>query len=157
MANQTVDKIRVLVVDDYPLFREGLRLLLATSDDVEVAGEAGDGREALALLETLRPDVVLMDIAMPTMSGLEAAPRMRKDYPDVRLLILSQHKECEYVVSMLNAGVAGYIPKLAPASELLSAIRAVHRGQMYLHPSVSSCISTSMTWFQREKEGKSAV
>lgn len=130
-------KIRVLLVDDHPLFREALRSLLATSNDVEVVGEASNGQEALEQLNALEPDVVLMDISMPVMGGLEAARRMRREKPNVRLLVVSQHKESEYVVSMLGAGVAGFIPKTAPASDLLAAIKTVYAGQAYLHSSIS--------------------
>ena len=136
-TGQTVSKIRVLLVDDHPLFREALRLLLATSNDVEVVGEASNGQEALEQLNVLEPDVVLMDISMPVMGGPEAARRMRRENPNVRLLVVSQHKESEYVVSMLGAGAAGFIPKTAPASDLLAAIKTVYGGQAYLHSSIS--------------------
>ena len=135
-----MSKIRVLLVDDHPLFREALRLLLATSNDVEVVGEASNGQEALEQLNVLEPDVVLMDISMPVMGGPEAARRMRRENPNVRLLVVSQHKESEYVVSMLGAGAAGFIPKTAPASDLLAAIKTVYGGQAYLHSSISDSV-----------------
>jgi DNA-binding NarL/FixJ family response regulator len=113
---------------------------LATSNDVEVVGEASNGQEALEQLNVLEPDVVLMDISMPVMGGLEAARRMRRENPNVRLLAVSQHKESEYVVSMLGAGVVGFIPKMAPASDLLAAIKTVYGGQVYLHSSISGSV-----------------
>lgn len=130
-------KIRVLVVDDHALLRDGICALLALHDDIEVVGEATEGREAIDKVRQLSPDVVLMDIAMPLMDGLEATRRIHKENPKAKVLILTQHDNKEYMLSSVKAGVAGFIPKRAVASELVSAIRVVHQGDSYLYPSVA--------------------
>ena len=133
-------KIRVLIVDDHAILRDGIRALLAVHDDVEVVGEAADGREAIDKACQLSPDVVLMDIAMPLMDGLEATRRIHKENPEAKILILTQHDSKEYVISSVKAGAAGCVPKRAVASELVSAVRVVHRGDSYLYPSVASAL-----------------
>jgi DNA-binding NarL/FixJ family response regulator len=133
-------KIRVLVVDDHALLRDGIRALLSVHDDIEVVGEATEGREAINLVRQLSPDVVLMDIAMPLMDGLEATRRIHKENPKVKVLILTQHDSKEYMLSSVKAGAAGCVPKRAVASELISAIRIVHQGDSYLYPSVAKVL-----------------
>ncbi len=130
-------KIRVLVVDDHALLRDGIRALLALHDDIEVVGEAAEGREAIDKVLQLSPDVVLMDIAMPLMDGLEATRRIHKENPEAKVLILTQHDNREYMLSSVKAGAAGCVPKRAVASELVSAIRVVYQGDSYLYPSVA--------------------
>ncbi len=132
--------MRVLVVDDHAILRDGIRSLLAGYDDVEVVGEAADGREAIDKARQLSPDVVLMDIAMPLMDGLEATRRIRKGNPEAKILILTQHDNKEYVIASVKAGAAGCVPKRAVASELVSAVRVVHQGDSYLYPSVASVL-----------------
>ncbi len=129
--------IRVLLADDHALVRAGIRSLLQGMDGIEVVGEASDGREAVTLCERERPDVLVVDIAMPEPNGLEVAARLRRHLPDVRVIVLSMHLNEEYVLQALRAGVAGYILKGADAGELEAAIRAVNRGQVYLTPAVS--------------------
>jgi DNA-binding NarL/FixJ family response regulator len=129
--------IRVLIADDHALVRAGLRALAASLKDVQVVGEAADGRQALALVKEHRPDVVLMDFSMPGLNGLEAAARIGKDYPEVRVLMLSAHSNEEYVCQALRAGVAGYLLKDSGTAELELAIRAVAGGQTFLSPAVS--------------------
>lgn len=133
-------EIKVLVVDDHALLRDGIRALLSIQDDIEVVGEATDGREAINLVRQLSPDVVLMDIAMPLMDGLEATRRIHKENPKVKVLILTQHDNKEYMLSSVKAGAAGCVPKRAVASELISAIRVVHQGDSYLYPSVAKVL-----------------
>ncbi len=135
-----MSKIRVFIVDDHAMFREGVRSLLSVYEDIEVTGEAANGKEALGQINELAPDVVLMDIAMPVMSGLEAARRMQKEQPNTRILILTQYEDREYLISMLRVGVKGYIPKIASASELVNAIRTVHHGESYLYPSATTAL-----------------
>ena len=130
-------KIRVLIADDHAILREGVRALLALTDDIEVVGEARDGREAVDLAGKLDPDVVLMDIAMPGLGGLEAALEMKRQGARARVLVLSQYEDREYVRRLLKAGVAGYVLKKSAGSELANAVRAAHRGGLVLDPEVA--------------------
>jgi len=132
-----VSKIRVLIADDHAIVREGVRALLALSDDIAVVGEAADGREAIEAARRLRPDVILLDIAMPGLGGLEAAVEIRKENPDARILVLSQYDDREYVRRFLKLGVSGYVLKKAAGSALTAAIRAAHQGGLVLDPDVA--------------------
>lgn len=129
--------IRVVLADDHALVRAGIRSLLGAMANVEVVGEASSGEEALALAERERPDVVLMDIAMKGITGLEAAARMREQHPAVRVVILSMHSGEEYVLQALRAGAVGYLLKDAATGELELALRTVIRGESWLSPAVS--------------------
>lgn len=128
---------RIVLADDHALVRAGLRKLLESMPDIEVVGEAEDGRAALVLVESRRPDLVLMDIAMPGLNGIEAAARLSREHPEVRALILSMHQHEDYVRQALRAGAAGYLLKEAAPVELELAIQAVLRGEIYLSPAVS--------------------
>lgn len=132
-----MDPIRVLLADDHKLVRAGIRSLLETLPDIEVVAEASDGREAIRLVEEHHPQVVLMDIAMPNMNGLEATRRLAKDFRDVPIIILSMYADEEHVYQALRAGAAGYLLKGATIEELELAIRAVARGETYLSPPIS--------------------
>jgi two-component system, NarL family, response regulator NreC len=132
-----VAKIRVVVADDHGLMREGVKALLRATDDIDVVGEAEDGDEAIREVRRLDPDVVLMDVAMPGLGGLEATLAIRKEKPDVKVLVLTQYDDREYVARFLKAGVSGYVLKKAAASELVAAIRAVHRGGLVLDPEIA--------------------
>jgi DNA-binding NarL/FixJ family response regulator len=129
--------IRVVLADDHALVRAGMRSLLGTMAQVEVVGEAASGEEALVLAERERPDVVLMDIAMKGITGLEAAARMRELHPGVRVIILSMHADEEYVLQALRAGAIGYLLKDAATGELELALRSVMRGESWFSPAVS--------------------
>lgn len=133
----TMKPIRVLLADDHVLMRAGIRSLLEKMSSVEVVGEAGNGREAVALANSLRPHVVLMDIGMKELNGLEATARITREIPGVRVLILSMHANEEYVLQALRAGAAGYILKDAATAELELAVRAMHGDKTYLSPSIS--------------------
>jgi len=135
--------IRVLLVDDHQLLRAGIRALLQGLPGIEVVGEASDGRQALELIKTHQPQVVLMDIAMPGMNGLEALARFTKESPGVRVIILSMHGTAEYVCRALQSGAAGYILKDAVVAEVELAIRAAARGETYLTPAVSKHVIDS--------------
>lgn len=129
--------IRMMLAEDHTLVRAGIRALLQNLEEVEVVAEAGDGREALRLVEMYEPDVVLMDIAMAGLNGLEATARISKTFPHVRVIILSMHANEEYVLQALRAGAVGYLLKDAGTAELELAIRAVARNETYLSPLVS--------------------
>jgi DNA-binding NarL/FixJ family response regulator len=129
--------IRVVLVDDHALVRAGMRSLLGSMESVEVVGEASSGEEALALARGAQPDVVLMDIAMKGMTGLDAASRMREANPGVRVIILSMHAGEEYVLQALRAGAVGYLLKDAATGELELALRSVMRGESWFSPAVS--------------------
>ncbi|MBI2858228.1 MAG: response regulator transcription factor [Chloroflexi bacterium] len=133
-------KIRVLVVDDHPIVRDGVCSLLGLTPDIEVIGEAASGAEVLEAVRKLMPDVVLMDTAMPIMSGLEATRRLRKEFPGVKVLAFSQYDDKEYVLPAISAGACGFISKTAAVSELALAIRSCSRGDSYLSPSVAGLL-----------------
>ncbi len=130
-------KIRVLIADDHAILREGVRALLQLHPDIEVVGDAADGTEALAQVGRLDPDVVLMDIAMPGLGGIEATLELKKLGKRAKVLILSQYDDREYVRRLLKAGVSGYVLKKSAGGELANAIRAVHRGGLVLDPEVA--------------------
>ncbi len=132
-----MQKIRVLVVDDHTIVRDGICALLSLAADIEVVGEAENGREALDKVRQLAPDVVLMDIAMPAMDGLEATRRMHKEYPQTKVLTLTQHDDREHLFSIVEAGAQGFISKTAASSEVASAIRSVYHGDSFLSPSAA--------------------
>ncbi|MFP3879843.1 MAG: response regulator [Dehalococcoidia bacterium] len=130
-------KIRVLVVDDHAIVRDGIRALLALTNDIEAVGEAIDGRQAFDMARKLMPHVVLMDIVMPVMDGLEATRRMHKEFPEIKVLALTQYTDREYVIPVIEAGASGFVSKAAASSELTAAIRSVHKGDSFLSPSIA--------------------
>jgi DNA-binding NarL/FixJ family response regulator len=129
--------IRALIADDHALVRAGIRALLERIDSVSVIAETGEGSEALHLIKELKPDVVLLDVTMPGLSGLEVLAESRKHLPDVRVIILTVHDEAEYAMQALRAGAAGFLPKSAAANELQLAIETVTRGETYVSGEVS--------------------
>jgi DNA-binding NarL/FixJ family response regulator len=135
-----MSKTRILVADDHALVREGIIALLKLHDDIEVLAEAADGRETIEKAVKLRPDIVLMDIAMPGLGGLEATVEIKKANPDIKILVLSQYDDKEYISRLLKAKVSGYILKHAVGTDLISAIRAVARGEFYLYSSITSSL-----------------
>jgi len=132
-----MSNIRILLVDDHQLVRVGMRTLLSALPDITVVGDTGDGRSALESIAALEPNIVLMDISMPGLNGLEATVRIAKEFPLSRVIILSMHANEEYVLQALRAGAAGYLVKNAAPEELELAIRAVARGETYLSPTIS--------------------
>lgn len=132
--------IKVLIVDDHTLFRAGLKALLSFQEDIQVVGEAGNGEEALKLIRCLRPDIVLLDIAMPGLDGL-AVTRQIKDYNEaIKVLILTQHENKEYLLPALKMGASGYVLKRAAADELVAAIRSLHAGKAFLDPAITEMV-----------------
>lgn len=132
--------IRLLLVDDHAVVRSGLRMLLATEDDVEIIGEAGTAAEALASAVDLKPDVILMDIGLPDKSGIEATRDIKAQFPEVAIVALTIHEDEEYFFKMLEVGASGYVPKRAAPEELLTAIRAAAHGEVYLYPSMAKLL-----------------
>ena len=147
-----MSKITVLIADDHALVREGIMAFLKHTDDIEVIAEASDGLEAIEKTKKLKPDVVLMDIAMPKLGGLEATIELKKAMPDLKILVLTQYDDKEYISRFLKAGVSGYLLKKAVGNELLYAIRAVNRGEYYLFPAVASEVVSGYLGKDRKEE-----
>jgi len=133
-------KIRILLADDHAMVRQGFRMILAAQSDMEIVGEAGNGRETVELAEQLHPDVVVMDVAMPELNGIEATRRLAVSAPRTRVLALSMYKDSVYVREILRAGARGYLLKDAIDRDLLSAVRSVASGEGYLSPAVSDAV-----------------
>ena len=132
--------IKVLLADDHTIVRKGLCSLLEGEADIEVIGEAENGREAIKLAEKLHPDIVVMDISMPCLNGLEATRQLKKHFPEIKILILTMHANEEYVFQTLQAGAEGYLVKKAAPSELVLAIREVHQDNFFLSPTISRTV-----------------
>jgi len=132
-----VDETRILLVDDHAVLRAGLRRLLEDQPDLKVCGEVGTATEAIDLAASLQPDLILLDLGMPGLGGLEALPRLRQAAPETRLLVLTMHDDQGYVREALHSGAAGYVLKKAADHELLSAIRAVLRGEVYVYSALT--------------------
>ncbi len=132
--------IKILIADDHALFREGIKAVLSAYSDLQVVGEAADGQEAIEEAKRLQPDIVLMDIAMPGLGGLEATLELKKLFPKLKILVLTQYDNREYLYRFLKAGVSGYVLKRAAGTELVNAIRAVHRGGTFLQPEMTPSV-----------------
>jgi len=132
--------IKIVLVDDHEIVRAGLRLLIQAQGDMEIVGEAENGQQAIELCPKASPDVVVMDITMPGLSGLEVTRQIKQQYPDINVLALTIHEGEQYFFEMLNAGASGYVPKRAAPTDLVAAIRAVYSGEVYLHPSVAKTL-----------------
>ena len=135
-----MNRIRVLLADDHTILRDGIRALLVDQADIEVIGEAEDGLSTVKMAAKLKPDLVIMDIAMPLLNGLEATRQIQRDYPQVKVLILTMHENEEYIRQVLAAGALGYVLKDAAAHDLLGAIRAVQRGEAVLSPAITRLV-----------------
>ena len=133
-------RIRILLADDHAVVRQGFKMILAEQADMEIVGEAGNGRETVELAEQLKPDVVVMDVAMPELNGIEATRRLGESVPHARVVALSMHKDSVYVREMLRAGARGYLLKDSVAGDLVSAVRAVASGEGYISPAVSNAV-----------------
>jgi two-component system response regulator NreC len=133
-------RVRVLVVDDHEIVREGIRMVLATDPELEVVGVASSGEEAIEKVRELEPDVVLMDIGMPGLSGFEATRRIRQSHPQTQVVALTVHDSEGYVFQMLQAGATGYVVKRAAAEDVIAAVKRAHQGEAVLHPSVAKLL-----------------
>jgi two-component system response regulator NreC len=133
-------RIRILLADDHAVVRQGFKMILAAQSDMEIVGEAANGREAVELAQQLSPDVVVMDVSMPELNGIEATRRLASSVPHARVVALSMHKDSVYVREILRAGARGYLLKDSGAADLVAAIRAVASGQSYLSPAVSNAV-----------------
>jgi DNA-binding NarL/FixJ family response regulator len=136
-----MDKIRVLLADDHTLIRSGIATLLQSTKDIQVVGEAGDGDEAVRKTGELRPDVVVIDLSMPKLSGIEATKILKRNYPETRVLVLTMHENEEYVFQILKSGASGYVLKSAGKEELSAAIRAAAKGEKFFSPRISQLMA----------------
>jgi two-component system response regulator NreC len=143
--------IRLVLIEDHEMVRAGFHMLLDAQPDMEIVGEANSGDAGLALLETLRPDVILLDVSMPGMGGAETTRRLKASYPEVRILTVTIHDNQAYMLQMLNAGVDGYLPKRAAAAELVNAVRTVYAGERYIH---ASLVGALVDGYLTRPEGK---
>ncbi len=150
-------KIRLLLVDDHAVVRSGLRMLLESETDVEIVGEAGNADEAVAALERLDLDVILMDIGLPDRSGIDAAREIKRRYPKTAVVALTIHEDKEYFFRMLEAGASGYVPKRAAPDELLTAIRAAALGEVYIYPSMAKLLVKDFLSQDREEHQSRTV
>ncbi len=144
-------KLRLLLADDHIVVRSGLRMLLQAREDIEIVGEAENGREAVEKVRALQPDVVLMDVQMPDMNGIEATRRIKQVAPNTAVLALTMHEDDQYFFEMLHAGASGYVPKRAAPDELLEAIYTVHQGNVFLYPSLATRLVQD--YLQRAESG----
>ena len=133
-------RIRILLADDHAVVRQGFKMILGAQPDMEIVGEAGNGREAVELTEQLKPDIVVMDVAMPELNGIEATRRVAASVPHARVIALSMHKDSVYVREVLRAGARGYLLKDSGSADLVAAVRAVAQGEGYLSPAISNAV-----------------
>lgn len=140
MDSRRATKLRLALADDHTMMRSGLRLLLEREPDFSIVGEAGDGRQAIEIVETQSPDIVIMDVAMPNLNGIEAARRITNAHPQTAIIILSMHSDESYVLRALNAGARGYLLKDSAESDLIAAVRAVSEGKAFFSPAISKLL-----------------
>jgi two-component system response regulator NreC len=135
-----MDEVKLLLVDDHEVVRTGLRMLLENQPHIKIIGEANSGLQALEMADSLNPDVVIMDITLPDISGIEATRRLRKSHPDLPVVALTIHEDEQYFFEMLQAGASGYVPKRAAPEDLINAIQAVHAGEVYIYPTLAKLL-----------------
>lgn len=153
-----MSKIKLLLVDDHVVVRSGLRMLLETETDLEIVGEANSGQEALQLTEKLAPDIVIMDISLPDISGIETTRQLKQANPTVHVVALTIHEDQQYFFEMLQAGASAYIPKRAAPNDLIDAIRTVQNGDVYIFPSLAKMlVGDFLARAEQENEPKSTM
>ena len=144
-------KIRVLIADDHTVVREGIRQILGREEDMEVVGEAGDGLEALEMVRALKPAVVVLDIAMPGISGLETVSLIKETMPECEIVVLSMHSKESMIHRMLDSGALGYVLKASPSSDVINAVRAAHRGEYFLSSKIKAELVSAYLYSRKEK------
>jgi len=149
-----MEKIKVLIADDHRVVREGLSAILKTKDNIEVVGEAQDGQEAVEKARALLPDVILMDVSMPRMGGVEATRIIKREFPHIGIVALTMYEEQQYIFDLVRAGATGYLLKDTDSSQIVSAIRAIYRGESLIHPSVASKILAEFSLMAQGKGKK---
>ncbi len=151
-----MDEIRLMLVDDHEVIRTGLRMLLESQPDIKIVGEASSGSEALAVASETKPDVIVMDITLPDITGIEATKRIKELFPEISVVALTIHEDEQYFFEMLQAGATGYVPKRAAPDDLISAIRSASVDEIYIYPSLAkSLVSDFLSRSSSEKENKS--
>ena len=139
------EKIGILLVDDHQVLRDGLQLLLESMPNLDVVGEAADGQQAIKLTDELLPDLIVMDLGLPDMSGIEVSRIIKKNHPSIKIVVLSMHTRREFVIKSIEAGVDGYVPKSSTHESLLDAIQMVQTGERYLHPLAATALVKTYT------------
>lgn len=140
-----MEKIKIIIADDHTIFRQGLRMLLAQEDDMEVVGEAADGIEALELAKKHNPDIILLDIAMPNMDGVQVAGKIKKSLPQIKIIVLTSYSDDQFLYEFLKLGVSGFVLKDSASQELIYSIRKSHEGMVFFDPSVSKKVMEKFT------------
>lgn len=146
-------KIKVLLAEDHVVVRQGIREIIQREEDIEIVGEVGDGEEAVQVAEQLEPDIILMDIAMPKLNGIEATRRIKESHPSISILVLTAYDNEEFIFALLEAGAAGYLLKNVQSRQLLNAIRAVYDGESVLHPTIAKKVLSRLS-LGREKRSE---
>lgn len=149
-----MEKIKVLIADDHRVVREGLSAILKTKDEIEVVGEAKDGQEAVEKARALVPDVILMDVSMPRMGGVEATRVIKRELPHIGIVALTMYEEQQYIFDLVRAGATGYLLKDTDSAQIVSAIKAIYRGESLIHPSVASKILAEFSLLSQGKGRK---
>ena len=151
-----MDEIRLMLVDDHEVIRTGLRMLLESQPDIKIVGEASSGSEALVVASETKPDVIVMDITLPDITGIEATKRIKASFPEISVVALTIHEDEQFFFEMLQAGATGYVPKRAAPDDLISAIRSASVDEIYIYPSLAkSLVSDFLSRSSSEKENKS--
>lgn len=149
-----MERIKVLIADDHRVVREGLVAILKTKENIEVVGEAQDGQEAVEKARTLEPDVILMDVSMPRMGGVEATRLIKREFPHIGIVALTMYEEQQYIFDLVRAGATGYLLKDTESAQIVEAIRAISRGESLIHPSVASKILAEFSLLAQKKGRK---